>query len=328
MAPPYLEDVLEREVRALARPSGRMVGTPGHDAAREYLADRLARLGLEPHPPVAGADEPYELPYRSGGTDFVNLAGVAPGRDRSLDPILIGAHYDTAGPYAGADDNAAAVAIALAAAERLVREPAARDVVIALFDAEEPPWFHTPAMGSTHFRERQQAGDVHAALVMDLVGHAVPIPGAEDVLFVTGMESDPDLERTIREGPAIDGLQVVTALNRYVGDMSDHHAYRLGRTPYLFLTCGRWDHYHRPSDTPDKLDLPKMTAVAAFLEHCVRDVALRELRGPWEGYDTTATDLFTMRAALGDVAGALGVSLETRSDIERLAGVLMTRFRV
>lgn len=283
----------------------------------------MAEVGLEPY----GGDA-FALPYAGNGVEFTNLVGVARGREPHLDPILIGAHYDTAGPYPGADDNAAAVAIALAVAERLRTDPADRDVVIALFDAEEPPWFHSQWMGSTRFRERQQGGRMHAVVIMDLVGHAVPIPGAEDVVFVTGMESDPGLGRTIRARPELDELRVVTALNRYVGDMSDHHTYRLSRTPYLFATCGRWEHYHLTSDTPEKLDYGKMAAVAELIEHFARDTATRELSGPWESWDTTETDLELMRDAIGHVASGLGVSLESRRDIDRLAGMLMQRFRV
>ena len=33
-------------------------------------------------------------------------------------------------------------------------------------------------------------------------------------------------------------------LNRYVGDLSDHHVFRVNKRPYLFLTCARWEHYH------------------------------------------------------------------------------------
>jgi|MGYP000662692759 hypothetical protein len=36
---------LQADVLALATPEGRMVGTPGHDVARNYL---LERLGLQP----------------------------------------------------------------------------------------------------------------------------------------------------------------------------------------------------------------------------------------------------------------------------------------
>ncbi|MDZ7801776.1 MAG: M28 family peptidase [Trueperaceae bacterium] len=304
---------LRHEVERLAQPEGRRVGTPGHDVAQGLLSGRLAGIGLAPY------GDAFALPYGAGGHAFANLVGVASGRDREAPPVLIAAHYDTAGDWPGADDNAAAVAIALEVAARLVAEPAARDVVIALFDAEEPPFFQTERMGSVHFYERQATGPVHAALVMDLVGHALPLPGVEDLVFVTGMESDPGLQQTMNGLSAPEGARFVTALNAYVGDMSDHHVFRLNRVPYLFLSCGHWAHYHEPSDTPDRLDHSKMAAIAGALEEITRDVASRRLDGPWEGYDTTPTDLATMRAAFGDVARQMGLRLEGRRDIDRLA---------
>ncbi|MEX2502684.1 MAG: M28 family peptidase, partial [Trueperaceae bacterium] len=205
-----------------------------------------------------------------------------------------------------------------------------RDVLIALFDAEEPPYYLTPVMGSIRFYERQATGPVHAALILDLVGHEVPIPGLEDVTFVTGMESDPGLEEVMREAvirglPPSDGVRWVTALNRYVGDVSDHHVFRRERVPYLFLSCGRWEHYHRASDTPERLAYGKMSAIADGLERMTRSVAERPLHGPWEGYDTAPTDLATMRAALGDLADRMDLPLDDRGDIERMAGLLMHR---
>lgn len=311
---------LEREVRDLARPEGRVVGTAGHQRAREHLEQRLRTVGLAPYA------EEYALPYRRQRLDFANLVGVAGGRDADAAPVLLAAHYDTAGPWPGADDNAAAVAIALELGARLRERPADRDVLIALFDAEEPPFFLTPAMGSIHFHAQQMRRAVHAMFALDLVGHEVPVPGAGDVVFVTGMESDPDLERTVLGLPVVPSARIVTALNRYVGDLSDHHAFRLDRIPYLFWTCGHWAHYHQPTDVPDELDYPKMAGLADLLEHAVRDVASRPLAGPWEGYDTTPTDLRTMREGMGHLLDELGLPLASRSDIDRAVVLLRQTF--
>ena len=287
-------DRLRADVDALCALGPRRVGTPGHDAALRHLTHHYAEIGVVPYGPR------FELPYTVDGQRFTNLAAVAPGSGaHEAAPVLIAAHYDTVPQSPGADDNAAAVAIVLEVAARLNQRPAARPVVIAQFDAEEPPYFHSPAMGSTYFHAHQSTGPIHAAIVLDLVGHAVPVPGIEEVVFVTGMESDPDLERTIRALPTDIGVRVVTALNRYVGDMSDHHTFRLTHVPYLFLTCGRWSHYHAPTDLPDVLDWPKIAATADLLETLVRDVAERDLAGPWESYDTTTTDAGTIHAALG-----------------------------
>lgn len=305
-------------VVALARREGRQVGTAGHEAARALLLERLAGAGLEPY-----ADEGFDLPYGGGREPMANLVGVAPGRDRNLPPLLVGAHYDTAGPQPGADDNAAAVAVALWVASGLRDAPAARDVVVALFDGEEPPHYLTPKMGSIVFAREQRRTRPHAAVILDLVGHAVPLPGAGNALFVTGMESDPGLERTILALPPDPRLQLVTALNRYVGDVSDHHAFRLAKVPYLFLTCGRWRHYHRATDSPEVLAYGKLAAVAEVTERILRDVAGRDLAGPWAAYDTTPTDLRLMRAALGPLLAGYGLSLDSRADIERAAALLV-----
>jgi len=105
--------------------------------------------------------------------------------------------------------------------------------------------------------------------------------------------------------------------------VSDHHAFRLSRTPYLFLTCGRWEHYHRVTDTPERLAFEKMAAIAGLTESIARDVAGRSLEGPWEGYDTTETDLELLRAAMGPIAARAGLALRDRGDIDRLVALLI-----
>jgi acetylornithine deacetylase/succinyl-diaminopimelate desuccinylase-like protein len=129
---------LRTDVVRLARPEGRRVGSRGHDEAAAYLVGRLDEIGLEPY--AGGA---FKLPYANSVGRFANLVGVVRGRDRASPPVLIGAHYDTAGDLPGADDNAAAVAIALENARRLMARPIDRDVVIAIFDAADPPYFHS-----------------------------------------------------------------------------------------------------------------------------------------------------------------------------------------
>ena len=46
--------------------------------------------------------------------------------------------------------------------------------------------------------------------------------------------------------------------------MGDHGVFRRNDVPYLFFSCGRWEHYHQPSDTPDRLNYEKMEHVASL----------------------------------------------------------------
>ena len=141
------------DTRELALPEGRRVGQPGHTVARKYLAGRLKEIGLEPF-----SGNSFELPFSGKGQSFCNLAARLPGRSPDLAPVLIGAHYDSVIDAPCADDNATAVAVVLAAAEHFAGIKLERDLIIVLFDSEEPPYFQTPLMGSTRFYEDHCAG--------------------------------------------------------------------------------------------------------------------------------------------------------------------------
>ncbi|MCB9755337.1 MAG: M28 family peptidase [Myxococcales bacterium] len=320
MERPTTEAALRADVEALTRPGERVCGGRGHAAARRHLLARLSALALAPY---RGA---HEWPY--GGGRFVNLLATLPGATPGLAPVLLAAHYDTCGRQPGADDNAAAVAILLEVARRLRGRGLARDVVLAFFDAEEPPHFLSPQMGSTYFYRAQRAGPIHCAIVLDLCGHDVPIPGCEDLLFITGAESDPGLESVVRDASATPGVRTVATLTRYIGDLSDYHAFRVDRRPYLFLTCARWEHYHMPSDTPEKLNYGKMAAIAAFVERATIGAGGRPLDGPFEGYDTTPLELELLRENMAPVLGMLGLRPRGRADIDRLIPAAMGLFGV
>ena len=94
---------LERDVLGIALEHGRRVGSEGHTIVEEYLLERLDEIGCEPY-----AGDSFSLPYLQDGELFTNIVGVIPGKDRSKQPLLIGAHYDSVIDAPCADDNAAA----------------------------------------------------------------------------------------------------------------------------------------------------------------------------------------------------------------------------
>jgi hypothetical protein len=330
-------DRLERHVRAIALPGGRRVGQPGHALAEDYLLQALAGSGVEPF-----RGESLALPYERNGRRFTNLVGRVRGREASEAPILIGAHYDSIIDAPCADDNAAAVAIALAAARALKARSHRRDVIVALFDAEEPPWFLGPAMGSVRFVEDHARGlDLACAIIMDLVGHDVEamdglegiIPEIASLLFVMGSESHPRFPAAVRAAADHSGgLRVVPALHAYVGDMSDHHAFRLAGQPFLFLSCGQGRYYHLPEDTPDRVSFGKVALVLQFLVDLAARLDEPEMAGGTSA-DTVEFEIEMLEKALGrprrELAAWVGLeSLETRADLNHIAAVLSAALRV
>lgn len=321
---------IERDTRELALPEGRRVGQAGHEVAKAYLLGRMSEIGVKPF--VGGG---FELPFSADGIEFTNLVGKIAGSDPSLAPVLIGAHYDSVIDAPCADDNATAVAVALAAAEYFVDQGGRRDVIIALFDSEEPPYFQTPAMGSTRFYEDHCSEiDFACVLIMDLIGHDVEIkhpaakmmPTLRRLLFVLGAESDAALPGVVEwaAGEA-KGLKVFPTLNRYVGDLSDHHAFRKGGQPFLFLSCGQGRHYHLPSDDLDWINFDKLRHVFAIVVDLVSRVDATVMVG--ETCDPVEFEIRMIKKLIGMpypmVLKMAGLPpLSTRDDIDAVAALL------
>jgi hypothetical protein len=271
----------------------------------------------------------------------------------------VGAHYDSVIDAPCADDNATAVAVVLAAAETFAAAPLQRDVVIAIFDSEEPPYFLTPAMGSTRFYEDHCADMKFAcALIMDLIGHDVEFgfgqaeasfPHLRDLIFVTGAESEPLRLPGVVERANFslrNELRVIPTLTSYIGDLSDYHAFRRGGEPYLFLSCGRGTYYHDELDslkTPGWINLDKVHRVFQLVVELLREA---DADGPDESGqsnesagepgrdpdDTSAPDTLEfeirlLEQALGGflplLLGQLGLeAIRSRDDFNQLASVL------
>lgn len=201
----------------------RLPGSRGGTAARSFLAERLADLELSP---IGGANYEQPIPAINGA----NLLAVIPGKGDRF--VLIGAHYDAAGwDNPGADDNAAAVAITLEVASDLASRELDRSVVIALFDAEEPPYFLSPAMGSQWFVDHPSVplGSLDLMICLDLVGHALgpgELPDAiRNSVFVLGAEKSTGTGALVDALPDVDGIVPRRVDNYIVPPMSDYDAF-------------------------------------------------------------------------------------------------------
>lgn len=287
---------LRAHVEFLASPAlkGRKPGSPGNEAAARYLTKQFQELGLRPFPSLEGYGQ--SLPAGLGE----NILGYRPARDGSTERwLLIGAHYDHLGEsmgrvYAGADDNASAVAILLETARdlpALSRYP----VVFAAFNAEEPPYIRTAMMGSQYFVSHLPAeiatpARFQAVVIMDLMGgvHWEPL---REVIFAAGAEKSEGLsaalqdvrrealgvrgeEKGLRLTPDALRLTVVPVGMHLIEEIpmagrvsfSDYDAFRNASVPFLFLSAGRTPRYHDPSDLADTLHYERMAATVRWLQ--------------------------------------------------------------
>ncbi|MEY4565398.1 MAG: hypothetical protein RLY14_368 [Planctomycetota bacterium] len=329
MVSEFIREVTER----LSLPQGRRVGQPGHEVARRYLLELMTDMQLRPFRDHSS----LELKFQKDGVDFCNLVGVVPGRDSKLPPLLIGAHYDSFINGPSSDDNATAVAVTLAVAKKVLPEQLERDLVIAVFDSEEPPHFLTETMGSKRFVEDHCQGFTFAAaIIMDLIGHDVELalPNAErftNLLAVMGCESQPILPGIVEAAAATTSdLSVIATLNETIGDMSDHHAFRLRDVPYLFLSCGQGKYYHTRQDDLRWINFDKVTATARFVEKLIHGIDAQSSAETCRAkeHDPYRFEITRLEKVFGPMLQAISKQLslswplQSRQDIDAIIGFL------
>lgn len=185
--------------------------------------------------------------------------------------VGIGGHYDHLGdghnvatslakdtekgkPHVGADDNASGVAASLAAIEQLRGAKLNRPVFVAFWSGEE-----IGLLGSNAFvKEKVVPTDrISAYINLDMVGRS-----KDNKLAVQGVGSSPDWEKLVASANAGIDLKLTSTKDPYTP--SDSTAFYLAGIPAVHLFTGSHEDYHRPSDTPDKINYPGLATIAKF----------------------------------------------------------------
>ncbi|MBC7171717.1 MAG: M28 family peptidase [Polyangiaceae bacterium] len=293
--------------------AGRAPGTAGHREARRLVVEAMRGAGLDPFEQA--------VPAARGS----NVLAIVPGElDRY---VLIGSHYDHLGTvggeiYRGADDNAAAVAILVEVGRALATgRLEGRGVILAAFDAEEPPHFLSSAMGSEHFALHPvlPLETIDLAIVMDLVGHTVghgALPEeVQNTVFALGAERSAGTAKLV-ESTQEEGVFVRRIDAEIIPPMSDYAPFWKRERPFLFLTNGRSRVYHTPEDVPDALAWNKMAATAKWLEAFVRAACSRD-SSP-SVFTNQRDDASTLESLLAITASLSAYSPEAALAKERL----------
>ena len=251
-----LEDVCVLAHDAL---EGRLIGTEGNAAARDYIISRYEEIGVEP---VSGSYvHAFDFERRVDRRDidsptnsFVgyNVIGVIPGRDRSK-ALAITAHYDHIGPgenqeiFNGADDNASGVGAILAVAEHFSQNPPAHDVLVIAFDAEEGG-----LDGARAFVESPPDGSTPVAINfnLDMVGYS-----PEGDIWVSGSYHTPSLLPLIEAANTNSDIEVLAGFDQPTDNprndwtlLSDHAPFHVAGLPFLYMGVEDHEHYHQASD--------------------------------------------------------------------------------
>jgi hypothetical protein len=204
-----------------------------------------------------------------------NVIAEVPGRDPSLPPILVGGHLDSWDQGTGAIDDASGVAIAAAAAKRIMDAgKPLRTIRIVWFGAEEPGLFGGEAYRKAHGKEPH-----HALIESDF--------GADKIWKVDsklGSARKPEAEAI---GKALAPLGIVTG-SFEEADGSDIGPMLNDGHPGVGLSqdgTRYFDLHHTPDDTLDKIDPEQLrqnvaawTTVLAILSGGIEEPKARKRR--------------------------------------------------
>ncbi|MBI3448730.1 MAG: M28 family peptidase [Acidobacteria bacterium] len=264
---------MQRTVESLASPemAGRGAGSAGLDRALALVERAFTDMKLTP-----AGDAGYRQSFKEG----TNLLGALPGSDAALadHPVVVLAHLDHLGSggalaragndgkmHPGADDNASGVAVLLELARSMAAEPrGVRPVLFAVVSGEE-----IGLLGSRHFISTRAPERLPFACVnLDTVGrlrdgklYALNTDSAREWRFIfMGIQATTGMPITIVPEPL---------------DSSDQTACLESGVPAVQLFTGPNADYHRPSDTPEKIDADGMARVAEAAHEAVAYLASR-----------------------------------------------------
>ena len=236
-----------------------------------------------------------EQPFQVHGKSYRNvIAQFGPDSDER---IIVGAHYDTAGPLPGADDNASGVAGLIELARLLGPQQLPMRVELVAFSLEEPPYFGTANMGSSVHAEslRKQSRHVRAMLSLEMIGYFNDAPNSQqfpagvlgalypnsgNFIAVVGRLSDWSIVRrtkaTMRNASPLPVYSINAPTLVSGVDFSDQLNYWHAGYPGLMITDTaffRNHNYHTAQDTEEKLDYKRMAMVVEGVYAAVVDLA-------------------------------------------------------
>lgn len=227
-----------------------------------------------------------KVEYQSYTADNISVRNVRAFLGPDTDErIVIGAHYDAAGPYPGADDNASGVAGLLELARVLSNRKLPLKVELVSYPLEEPPYFYTRSMGSfVHANSLKKQGvKVRAMLALEMIGYFRDEPGSQryplfflrpfypskgNFIAVVGKLFQRRIVHTVRESMRKATPLPVESINapRLLPGvaLSDHLNYWWAGYRAAMITDTafyRNPNYHTALDTADSLDYDRMARV-------------------------------------------------------------------
>ena len=224
-----------------------------------------------------------------------NILAFIPGSDLSNETVVISSHYDHLGKtdsliYYGADDNASGTAAVLELARVFTEaknagHPPRRNLLFLNVSGEEKrllgsAWY----VANPAFPLEKTVADLN----IDMIGR-IDAPhdstGIKNYVYIIGSDKMSTELHTINEAQNLKGPNLELNYkfnsdsdpNRYYM-RSDHYNFVKNNIPVIFYFNGTHADYHKPTDTPDKIDFEVLANRARLVFLTTWEIANRNDR--------------------------------------------------
>lgn len=278
---------------------GRNTGEPGQKKAVKYLKDFYVSQGIAS--PLGGNDYFQEVPSeylsnnRRGMTlkDSENVVAFIKGTEKPDEIVVISAHLDHEGVkngeiYNGADDDGSGTVAILEIAEAFKQAADAgkgpkRSILFLHVTAEEKG-----LLGSKYYTENPifPLANTVTNLNIDMIGRVDDRhKGNPNYVYLIGSDKLSTELHNISE--AMNKKYTNIDLDYKYNDdndpnrfyyRSDHYNFAKHNIPIIFYFNGTHADYHRPTDTPDKINYEMLENRTRLVFHTAWEVANRENR--------------------------------------------------
>lgn len=253
--------------------------------AKKYISDKLLSWG-------------YVVKFQNYdvyGKEVSNIIAEKANTNPNEEIIIIGAHYDSC-YNPGANDNASGVATVLELARWFKDRNTKKNIRFITFVNEEPPFFHTPFMGSSIYAKKLHTDNekIGAIIIFEMVGRysnklfsqryppflGFFYPNRANFIGIVGNIKSRNLVKKVREifkkkssFPVV-GIAAPKFVNGI--DFSDHWSFWQEGYEAIMMTDTaffRSNTYHQQSDTHETLDYTQMGEVVNVMSKVLKELS-------------------------------------------------------
>lgn len=286
---------------------GRETGEPGQKKAAEYLKKEYKKLGIPS--PIGGDDYFQEVPvnyFKKGKVKPTeNVVAFIEGSEKPEEVLVISSHYDHVGIddagniYNGADDDGSGTVGILEIAEAFRK--ASRDgytpkrsILFLNVTGEEKG-----LVGSKFYTDEPlfPLENTVANLNIDMIGRIDPAhEGNDNYIYLIGSDKlSTDLHKLSEN---VNSKYMDLELDYKYNDendpnrfyyRSDHYNFAKNNIPIIFYFNGTHADYHKPTDTPDKIEYELLAKRARLVFLTAWEIANRDTRIVVDKVETSET---------------------------------------